>query len=207
MEHGKADKLKQKILSDAEAEARKIMEEAEAEARGIREEARTEAAGITSRYKARARAEADEHIRRQLSLRELEARKAILAEKGKVIEEVFKRGLESLRERDRKGGYSLTRDLLLKAIETGNEEIIMAPEDKQAIGESFIEGVNRELRKAGKRGEVGLSEETRDISGGFILRRGRTETNASFDTLLTMLRDEVETEIATILFGEREAQA
>ena len=94
MEHGKAEKLRQKILNDAEAEARKIIEEAEAEARGIREEATAQADGITSDYKAKARAGADEHIRRQLSLRELEARKAILAEKRAVIEEVFDKALE-----------------------------------------------------------------------------------------------------------------
>ena len=205
MEHGKAEKIRQKILNDAQAEARKIMEGAEAEARGIRQEAQARADSIASDYKARARADADEHIRRQLSLRELEARKAILAEKWAVIEEVFDKALASLRERDRQSGYGLTMELLLKAVETGNEEIIMAPEDRQAIDKSFIENLNANLRKAGKRGEVSLSEETRDIRGGFILRRGRTETNSSFDTLLAMLRDEVETEIAEILFGKREA--
>jgi V/A-type H+-transporting ATPase subunit E len=69
------------------------------------------------------------------------------------------------------------------------------------VGGAFVEGLNRELVKAGKRGEVKLSSDTRDISGGFILRRGRAETNGSFDTLLAMLRDEIETEIAEILFG------
>ena len=207
MEHGKAERLRQKILNDAEAEARKIAEEAEAEAQGIRQEAQAQADSITSDYRARAQAEADEHIRRQLSLRELEARKAILTEKRAVIEEVFDKALASLRERDRKGGYGLTMELLLKAVETGNEEIIMAPEDRQAIDESFIESLNANLRKAGKRGEVSLSEVIRDISGGFILRRGRVETNSSFGTLLAMLRDEVETEVADVLFGRHEAQA
>ena len=97
---GKAEKLKQKILSDAEAEARKILEEGEAEARGIRDEAQAEADKATSQYQARAEADAAEHIRRQTSLRELEARKAVLAEKGRLIEEVFEKVLESLREKD-----------------------------------------------------------------------------------------------------------
>jgi V/A-type H+-transporting ATPase subunit E len=199
---GKAEKLRQKILSDAEAEARKILEEGEAEARGITDEARAEADRATSQYKARAEADAAEHIRRLTSLRELEARKAVLAEKGRLIEEVFDRVLESLREKDRAGGYGLTRDLLLKAVETGTEEIIVAPDDRKAIGRALVDGVNSELVKAGKKGEVTLSEETREMRGGFILRRGRVESNSSFDTLLTMLRDDVESRVAGILFGD-----
>ena len=201
MDKGKAAKLRQKIISDAEAEAQKIVGEGEAQAKGIMDEARAQAEKIAAEAKARAQGDAAEHVRRQVSLRELEAKKAILAEKGRVIEEVFSQVLEKLRAKDREGGYSLTKGLLLKAIESGDEEIIVAPEDRKAIPAGLIEGVNSELKKAGKRDEVKLSDETRDIKGGFILRRGRAETNSSFETLLTMLRDDVETEIANILFG------
>jgi len=199
---GKAEKLKQKILSDAEAEARKILQEGEAEARGIRDEAHAEADKATSEYHAKADADAAEHIRRQTSLRELEARKAVLAEKGRLMEAVFDKVLESLRKKDRAGGYGLTRDLLLKTIETGTEEIIVSPDDRKAIDKAFIDGINAEAVKAGKKGEITLSDETRNIRGGFILRRGRADSNSSFDTLLTMLKDDVETGVAGILFGE-----
>lgn len=202
MEQGKVEKLKHKIISDAEAEAGKITGEGEAQAKTILAEAQTQADRIAAESKARAESEAKEHIRRQLSLRELAARNALLGEKGKVIEEVFEKALEELRRRDREGGYSLTRALLLKAIESGDEEIIVSPEDRQAITPAFLESINGELRKAGKRAEITLAEDTRQIRGGFVLRRGRVEINASFETLLTMLRDEVETDVAGILFGE-----
>jgi V/A-type H+-transporting ATPase subunit E len=206
MDKGKAAKLRQKIISDAEVQAQQIVGEGEAQAQSIMDAARAEAARIMAQAKARAQSDATEHVRRQVSLRELEAKKAILAEKGRVIEEVFSEVLENLRRNDREGGYSLTKGLLLKAIESGDEEIIVAPEDRKAIPSGLIESVNSELKKAGKRGEVVLSAETRAIKGGLILRRGRTETNASFETLLTMLRDDVETEIANILFGETKAK-
>ena len=202
MEYGKVDRLKAKIISDAEAGARKITEEAQAQASTIRAEAEAEVKKIGAEVQARAASDAKEHIRRQVSLRELEAKKAILAEKGRVMEEVFGQALEELRRRDREGDYGLTRDLLLKAIETGDEEIIVAPEDREGITPSFIESINAELRKAGKRAEIKLADDTRAIRGGFILRRGRAETNSSFETLLTMLRDDVETEVAGILFGK-----
>jgi V/A-type H+-transporting ATPase subunit E len=201
MESGKAGKLRNKIISDAEAEARRIVEEGESEAAGIKAEAESQAREIASEFAEKAQARADEYIRRQISLRELEARKAVLAEKGALIDDVFAKALEELRERDRKRGYTITRKLLLSAVETGDEEIILSPEDKRHMEASFIKALNAELVKAGKRGEVTIAGETRDIKGGFVLRRGRAETNASFDTLLAMLRDDIEIEIADTLFG------
>jgi V/A-type H+-transporting ATPase subunit E len=204
MEQGKVAKLKQKIIDDAEAEAREILEQANAEAKAIRDEAEAEARRIEDEAKAKADAEAKEHIRRQVSLGELEARKAVLAEKGKVLEEVFNRALDDLKRRDREGGYALTKKLMLKAVEHGDEEVIISPEDRSAVGEALVRDINSKLKSDGRRAEITLSEETRDIRGGFILRRGRAETNSSHETLLAMLRDEVETEIAKILFGDNE---
>jgi V/A-type H+-transporting ATPase subunit E len=202
MEQGKASRLKQKIISDAEAEAEKILTEGADEAEAVLGTARAEAAKITSDFEARAEAEAKEHVRRQVSLRELEARKSVLSEKGKMIDQVFEKVLEELVRQDRDGGHALTRDLLLKAIEVGDEEIIVSGEDRKAISKAFLEGLNKQLTASGRRGEVALSEETRQIRGGFVLRRGRREVNATFETLLSMLRDDVETEVADLLFGK-----
>jgi V/A-type H+-transporting ATPase subunit E len=204
MEQGKVAKLRQKIIDDAEAEAREILEQANAEAGVIKDEAEAEVRQIEAEAKAKAEAEAKEHIRRQVSLGELEARKAILADKGNVLEEVFNRALDDLKRRDREGSYALTKGLLLKAVEHGDEEVIMSPDDRSAVGEAFVRDVNSKLKSQGRRGEMTLSEETREIRGGFILRRGRAEINSSYETLLAMLRDEVETEIAKMLFGGSE---
>jgi V/A-type H+-transporting ATPase subunit E len=201
MEQSKVGRLTQKIIDDAEAEAAEILRQAKTEADAAAAEARAQVRKIETEAGSRAQAEAREHIRRQVSLGELEARKGILAEKGEIIEEVFDRALEDIKRKDRESGYGLTKGLLLKAIEHGDEEIIMSPEDRKAVGGAFVSGINSELRKGGKRGDVKLSDETRSMRGGFVLRRGRAEINSTYETLLAMLRDDVETEIATILFG------
>lgn len=204
MEQSKLEKLKKKLITDAEAEASKIVEEGRAEAQRILAEAKKQVERIGGEYQAKAHQEASEHIRRQVSLRELEARKAILAEKGKIIDEVFQKALAELRERDRQSGFSITWKLLLDAIKTGDEEIILDAEDRKALPSDFIERLNRHLRDLGKRGEVKISQETHNHGGGFILRRGRTETNTTFATLLAMARDEIETDVARVLFEDEE---
>jgi len=206
MEQSKLEKLKNKLIADAQAEAQRIIEEGKREAERIIEEARNQAQRIQSEYRAKAKQEASEHIRRQVSLRELEARKAILAEKGKIIDEVFQKALAELRQRDLQSGFSITWKLLLDAIETGDEEIIFSTEDRKALPQDFIERLNRSLRDLGKRGEVRVSDTTHNHGGGFILRRGRTETNSTFETLLAMVRDQVESDVAGLLFEDGEVK-
>ena len=46
-----------------------------------------------------------------------------------------------------------------------------------------------------------LSDETRDIEGGLILRSGHVEINCAFETQLRMLRETMAAEIAAVLFA------
>ncbi len=200
MEQGKAQKLRDRIIKDAEEEARKIVAEGETGAAGITGEAKARAAEITGRAEARAAAEAKEHIRRQVSIRELDARKALLAEKGRFMDEAFEKAMVEIRRKDVESGYALTRSLLLKVIRTGDEEIVFSSEDRKGVGASFLADLNRELKGKGLKGEVTISDETRPMKGGFVLRSGRKETNATHEAMLGTMRDDAEIEISNALF-------
>ncbi len=50
--------------------------------------------------------------------------------------------------------------------------------------------------------ELKLSDEDRGIQGGFIVKVDGVEINNSFETLLRMEREKVESEIADILFQQ-----
>ena len=202
MAQGKADRLRERIIKDAEEEARKIVGEGEAEAASITGEARERAAEITRRAEERGADEAKEHVRRQMSIRELDARKALLAERGRFMDEAFEKAIEEIRRKDVTSGYSLTRSLLLKVIDKGDEEIVFSPEDKKGVGTSFLAELNKELKARGLKGEVTVSEETRPMKGGFVLKSGRKETNATYEAMLEEMRDDAELEISNALFKE-----
>lgn len=202
MEQGKAQRLRDRIIKDAEEEAREIVAAGEAEAGSIIAEAKSQAEEIATRAGERGAAEAREHVRRQLSIRELDARKAVLGEKGRLMDEVFEKAIEELRGKDVKSGYELTKSLLLKVIETGDEEIVLSPEDKKGMSKAFLAGLNEELKKKGLKGEVTTAQDTRPMRGGFILRSGRKETNVTFESMLAVIRDEAELEISDALFKE-----
>jgi V/A-type H+-transporting ATPase subunit E len=200
MEQSKVHRLTGRIIHDAEEEARTIVAGGEAEAKNILDDAAARAEEISKRAESRAEEEAAEHVRRQVSIRELDARKAVLAEKGRLIDAVFEKAIDELRRKDVESGYSLTKSLLLKVVETGDEEIVLSPEDRKHVGGEFIADLNKKLREKGRKGEVTLAADTRPMRGGFILRSGRKETNATFESMLSVIRDEAELEISDVLF-------
>ena len=59
------------------------------------------------------------------------------------------------------------------------------------------------VAKANKDGrKLTLSKETRDISGGFILKDGNVEVNCTFDTLVRLQKAETAGAVAKKLFPE-----
>jgi len=189
-----------KILADAQAEAERITGEAE-------EKESLEQAKLTSQlqeYKRQTEILADRAGKDEKSHILAAARMGIagelLAEKRKILDEVFelaRRQLKSLP--DDEYGKLITK-LMLGAVETGDEEVIL-DKNENRIDQQFINMVNQQLYSS-KKGNLRLSEEEQDIEGGFILRRGRIKTNVSFDVLLDRARKELEIELAKELFGK-----
>lgn len=196
-----AEKITAKILADAQAEAQKIGEEAQKRAKEIISRAKREVGQIREEAQKEAQAQAVEEKKRVLSRAEMEVKRGSLKEKQVLIGKVFELALQ--RVEGMKGGeYSkLMEDLLLKAVEDGDEEVIISEETKGKLGGGFLERVNQRLRTGGKKGEISLAEERRQIGSGFILRKGKKEVNCSFESLLGSKREELEGEVARILFS------
>ena len=66
--------------------------------------------------------------------------------------------------------------------------------------EILIKKINLQLKKAGKSGNISVSERPGSFRGGFILERNGVQINNTFEALVNSMRDELEYEIAKILF-------
>ena len=93
----------------------------------------------------------------------------------------------------------LIGDLMLNAVETGNEEVILDKDEKR-IDQELINQVNRRLAGNNK-GNLKLTEQRQELGGGFILKRGKIRANVSFEVLISQARRELEIELAKELFG------
>lgn len=187
------DDIEKRILKDAEQEKDRILAEARKKAEEIRKEGERAAEKRKEAILLKANQEAEEKHHTMLTMARLEARKLQLAEKQKVIERAFERSLYMLVNHP---DYSTVLETLLLEAAKGGEELILSPRDHKQLGNGFLQKINEKIK-----GEITLSKETRDISGGFILRTPDMEINESFEEKIRVLRDEMEVVVARTLFA------
>jgi len=189
-----------KILADAKAQAGEVGQQARQ--KEAAEQARVDEQ--LDRYKSQTKVIAEKagkdkesHL---LAAARMEISKEHLAEKRNMLDEVFEQARASVQKLPDEEYRALMKQLMIEAVETGDEEVIVDRNEKR-IDLDFIKEVNRQLGP-GYQGNLRLSEEGLDIGGGFILRRGKIKTNVSIGVLLEQARKDLEIELARDLFEE-----
>jgi len=189
----------QKIIEDARREGESIRSRALREVKEIEKESEKRANALRSEILEKANEYARQELEKARVSASIESRKRILEEKKTAISLVFETALKEIQALDRIEYQNLIERMLLNC--EGDEEIIVSPSEKR-IDSEFVDRVNRLLLKKGKKGNLRLSKEKREIpGGGFILRKERIEKNNSFRILLDSMQESLESKIAEILFS------
>jgi V/A-type H+-transporting ATPase subunit E len=195
------DRISERILEDARAEAARIVKEAQERARSLKERKKEQTEKENEKLYRESMNRAQERKRRMLAVAELEMRKQILATKQQVIDETMERVNQAIKEIPRDEYRRIISQMLLESAQ-GDEEVFFSVEDEDRLDQSLIDEVNQELISQGKKGGLKLSPERETFGGGFILKSGGMEINNTFEAIIRMSRDEVESQVARILFGE-----
>lgn len=190
-----------KIESDARAEAGRIESEALRQAREMLEAAEARGRALAAGIMDAARTAAEEQRKRLLTLAGLDARKQDLDAKQRCIRMAFEQAEALLASIPDDQYRSLIERALLESVKTGNEEVVISEKDRDRITPSFLSEVNAKLAASGRKGNLRISPVTREMLGGFILVEGNIETNNSFDVALRLMRDDLEPQVASILFA------
>ncbi|MHC4216704.1 MAG: V-type ATP synthase subunit E [Planctomycetota bacterium] len=194
-----AQQVTDKILADANAEADQIKNQAQdkhaSEQSQFDEQLRQykEQSGVLAQ---KAGEDKKSHL---LAAARMDIAKQQLAEKAAILDEVFNQAHSQLLKLSDDDYKKLCTKMMLAAVETGDEEVIVDQNDKR-IDQEFIKSINRELGP-GFKGNLRLANENKAIEGGFLLRRGKITTNVSFGVLLNQARNNLEIELANDLFG------
>jgi V/A-type H+-transporting ATPase subunit E len=189
------------ITQDAEAEAETLLSNAKAEAEAIREKSRRQAKTQCALETEKGGLDAKEHARRIETLAGLELRKDRLAEKKNLIGEAFEKAEKRITALAPDDYRAFLRPIILDAVESGSEEIIPSAAHRDAFTPDFLAELNAALGTLG--GNLSLSPENGEFSGGFILREGRKATNMTLATLISSCRDKLELKIAKTLFDTK----
>jgi len=189
-----------KILDDANKEARQIAEQAQEKLNAQQQELQNQLREHEEQTTSLAEKEANTQKQRKPSAARMNIAKQKLAEKRKILEKVFEQARQQFKKMPEHDYLELISRLLIKTVETGDEEVII-DKDESRIDQNFIKEVNRKLG-TGYKGNLRLSEKREYLDAGFILKRGKVKTNLSLKLLLSQASDELEIELAKILFTD-----
>jgi len=193
-----AEQVIEKILADAKAEADKIKKQAEEKQADEQAKFNEKLNEYGMQTKSLAERLGNEEKLHLLAAARMDIAKEKLAEKNKILDEVFDQARQNLQNLPDEQYRDLITKLMLDAVETGDEEVII-DKNETRIDEKLINRINQKLgpdRKAGLK----ISEERRQLGAGFILRRGRILNNVSLEVLLAQARKNLEIDLAKELF-------
>jgi V/A-type H+-transporting ATPase subunit E len=180
-----------KIESDAAARIAEIEARAAEQEREILERSRREAERRSEEILERGRRRA-ELVKEQVDdMARLEIRKRRLELKQRLLDEVFRDAVAELRKLNGDDYRGLVRALIESSGLSGEYELVTSAAEAEHLDEAFLDSFEEpKLSPAG---------EHRELSGGFILRRGRREFNFTFTALTRSLRRELEKRLLEVL--------
>ena len=194
-----AEKLIEKILSDAQRDAEAAWADVETKKQALRDKTLRE----IERRKAEIERMADEAIaenrKRMAAVYDLEYRKQLLAAKQEMMQKAREAALTKLRALDDKSYIALMKKRLLECASSGTGAIAVSPGETR-LNEAFLADVNAKLKKTVGRGELRLLPERRDIDGGFVYIDGGMEIDVSLRALMDEAWQQAETQVAAVLF-------
>ena len=191
------ERIRESILAEARTQAEAIIKEAEDKVKEMEIQAEKRAEELTKNRLERAEVEAQEAQKRMLSMAELELKKQSLEAKQSIIDQAFDKALVKLNNLPEEKYAAMIVSALGSVGIKGGEELIVPPQDREKFQKGLLKRINDKLGF-----ELKLSDEDRGIQGGFIVKVDGVEINNSFETLLRMEREKVESEIADILFQQ-----
>ena len=194
-----AEQVVEKILADARGEAEKTTNEAKQKQNAEQAEFDTQLDEFHKQTEALAKKASEDKKAHILAAARMDIAKEYLAQKRKILDEVFREAQQQLKNLPNEDYQTLCSKLILKAVETGDEEVIV-DNNETRIDQNFIKQINRQLGP-GYKGNLRLSDERQNLGGGFILKRGKIKNNVSFEVLLNQARKELEIELAKELFS------
>ncbi len=180
----------ERIISDAEQEARAIIEEAEERAKATVAEANTRAERNKQGTEAEVKAKSDSIFDGKAAAARLDGAKILLGEKRGVIDQIYARALEKLLDLSEKETLYLCTRLLDEHAEEG-DELVFAENFRYAQAVSALPIVKEKKLK--------VSTKRVTLDGGFMLCGKSSDKNLSYGAILAMDREEKQAEIASVI--------
>lgn len=148
----------------------------------------------------------DDTLREEGTLEELaglaaqqKRRQAALSAKQEVIGEIINEAYERLLNLEDEKYFAVIKKMLEDNVLSEKGEIIFSARDRQRMPKDFEDVIKNVALEKG--GELVMSDEIRNIDGGFVLVYGGIEENCTFKAMLEASREELHDMVNGKLFG------
>lgn len=182
----------QRIIFDANEEAKGIIAEAEKKAAATIADANLKAERNKKGCEAEIKAKATSICEGKQAAARLDSAKILLAEKRGVIDKVYQKALVALKELDEKDTLFLCGRLIKEFAEEGDE--VVFAENFKFVSQVAALPIIKELK-------LKVSNKRADIEGGFMLVGKISDKNLSYAAILAVDREERQAELATKIFN------
>lgn len=193
------DKMKARILEEAESSARDILDRAGEEADRILREAGTAADAAAAEIAAGAVRDSLERKRRAGAAADMQRKQAVLAAKQEMIREVLREAYEEILGLEAERYFGLMEKLLREYVLPEEGEICFNSRDLERMPEGFSGRIRTIAAEVG--GSLILSETPLDTDGGFLLVYGGIEENCTLKAVFSSRREELSDQVNRMLFG------
>jgi V/A-type H+-transporting ATPase subunit E len=194
-----AEKLIEKIGADAQRDSEKYWQDVQEKKKLSREKLLKEIDKRKAEIKKMAQIAGIEKKKRMAAVYDLEYRKQLLSAKQEIMAKAKTLAMTKLMEISDADYIALMKKHLIDCAADGTGAIAVAPGEKR-LNAAFLKEVNAELKKKTGKGEVKLADQTCEIAGGFVYISEGLEINVSFESLLKEAWQDVETQVAAVLF-------
>ena len=134
----------EKILADARAEAEKIKKQAREKEAVEQAKLKEQLREFDKQTQAIAQKAGEDKKAHLLAAARMDIARQLLAEKRKILDEVFAQARQHLENLSDEQYCKLMTRLMLEAVESGDEEVIIDNEEKR-IDQKFIKNINQQL--------------------------------------------------------------
>lgn len=184
----------EQIQKESDQKVSDIILKAKMERDQIISAAEKRALEIVQKAEEQSKREAREAVERGLSAAELMSRQNELQKKQRLIDQVIDQAYQSLLQLSDEEYYDLILKMIKRYAEDQEGEIVFSEKDKKRLNMKF------KMSMAMLTHRLKISDEVRDIDGGFILVYGDIEINCTFRAILDESRDMLKDKISHILF-------
>jgi vacuolar-type H+-ATPase subunit E/Vma4 len=185
-----ANKLAERIVAEAEADARATLEENEKSLRAIRAESDKTIAAKRAELQNQLDTAVKNLISGYQTRAMLDGKKDALKRKRAVIDAAFSRAYDAFLSLDAESRKRICARML-EAEADGGETIVPAKADRKSL---------EALAAAAPQKKLSVSKNDAEIDGGFVLLGAGYEKDCSFRSLLNVVRGEEETSVYQLLF-------